>query len=236
MKKRYDLLLLWILLASCTQNEVFEYNYPLAGIQFDYEPKNMEMSYNFSFQHDGDYYYGDDFQRDTINLKIALTGFSSNQAHSFSLKAVPLEGTDDVPLASVEFCGPYIFKAGQLKDTIQLILLRPEKRGEYAVGITFDLSDTPELEIGVKERSIYRIHITDRYPKPTYWDDPLSKRYLGEFSEEKYAFFISVLHILYDYDYIRYYGRSYNQQLRQALDKYNAEHPDAKKDFTFPQI
>ena len=71
-----------------------------------------------------------------------------------------------------------------------MILVRPEQRGKYAVGITFDFEDGNSLfDSGAEEQSVYEVFVSDRYEEPADWD----QNALGEFSEEKYAFFVTVL-------------------------------------------
>ena len=66
------------------------------------------------------------------------------------------------------------------------------------------------------------------------WED---EKY-GEYSEEKYAFMVKVLRTSYQYfSWIPGSNWAYDggvTDLINALNAYNAEHPDAPKDFTFP--
>ena len=65
----------------------------------------------------------------------------------------------------------------------------------------------------------------------------LDEKY-GEYSEEKYAFMVKVLRTSYQYfSWIPGSNWAYDggvTDLINALNAYNAEHPDAPKDFTFP--
>lgn len=228
------LLLVW----GCEKSDVFVYDQPKSSIQFNYRPGEVKLDYNFAFQYEvvidpwgyeDRVYYGDSLRRDTISLHLSVLGLKDDMDREFSLKLVPVKGQDSTMLAEVELFPPYHFRAGQLLDTIQVVLLRPEKRGKYTIGITFDLDDHSPFALGVEEQNIYRINITDRYPEPSDWQD--AEYFLGKYSEEKYAFYVTVLQ-----KPLQSWAYRDNAVLREALDTYNAAHPDAPKDFSFPEL
>lgn len=239
--KKYIYISLLFLSAACQKEDVLRYEQEKDGLQFNYE--EMSMDYDFAMQTKmvmkgnewGEIvptkvYRGDSISRDTISLLLSLMGYKSEIDREFKLKAIPVKGQDSTRLLKVEFFPSYSFHAGQLKDTVQVVLLRPETRGKFTIGITFDTDDADALfEPGVTEQGIYRIRVSDEYKKPVGWD--LQIDYLGEYSEEKYAFYITILGELYD----PYKEMHFNNLiLRKALQAYNAEHPDKQKDFTFP--
>ncbi len=227
----------FLVLFGCQKEDIVEYDLKKDCIQFDYTSAQMSLSYNFAEQYISvyndwgmleNYYLGDSLRRDTISLNLSLIGWEGNADREFRLRTVPLVELDTLPMATVEFQPTYTFRADQLKDTIQVVLIRPEARGRYGVGITFDVESKDAIfDIGVEEKSIYELYISDTYAQPDNW----SVDYLGEFSEEKYAFMVSVLHMLYspNTDWSQY-----NQFLRDELAKYNDEHPETPKDFEFP--
>lgn len=227
------LLLAW----GCNENEVPVYDLPKTSIQFNYKADELKLNYDFAFQYeivkgewfDEKVYYGDALRRDTVSLQVSVLGFTEEQDREFSLKTVPVKGQDSVLLADIEFLPSYQFKANHLVDTVQVVLIRPGKRGKYTVGITFDLHAGSSFELGAEEQVIYEVNITDRYPEPADWQ--YAEYFLGEYSEEKYAFYVTVLHKTLeswaDWD---------NVTLRAALEEYNTAHPDAPKDFTFPEM
>ena len=57
--------------------------------------------------------------------------------------------------------------------------------------------------------------------------------YYGEYSPEKHAFMVTVLKMT-NFDNTRIV-RENKQKLHEALERYNKEHPNAPKDFTFPK-
>lgn len=242
-KNGYILIFFFLLCVACEKEGLVKYSQDKDSIQFDYEIEDMVLDYNFALQYEErtvsdewgswkvNYYLGDSIWRDTISLALSLIGDSSEKDRIFRMKTVPIDGQDSVTMAKVEFLSSYVFRANQLVDTVQIILLRPTQRGEYKIGLTFDVEGDSNFNLGVKERTVYQLNIADRYEKPSDWDSQVM--YIGEYSEEKYAFMVTTLHTLFS----RWsdWGKN-NLILREALEKYNQMHPDAPKDFDFPEL
>lgn len=240
--KKYIYISFFFLLAACQKEEILSYEQEKDGLQFNYE--GMSKDYDFAMQtkivtKENEYgklvptqiYRGDSISRDTISLFLSLMGHKNEANREFKLKAIPVKGQDSTKLADIEFFPSYSFHAGQLKDTIQVVLIRPETREKFTIGITFDMDDADALfDLGATEQAIYRINVSDQYKEPQGWD--MQVDYLGEYSEEKYAFFVTILGKLYD----PYSDKMHfeNLTLRNALKAYNKEYPDKRKDFTFP--
>ena len=139
-------------LLGCQKEGVVSFDQEKDCIQFNYDPKEEQMvlEYDFAFQtvagedewgYPTDIYLGDSISRDTISVFLSLMGHASDVDREFKLKTVPLELLEELPLATVEFLPTYTFRANHLLDTVQVILVRPEQRGKYAVGITFDIQE-----------------------------------------------------------------------------------------------
>ena len=224
------------LLLGCQKEGIVSFEQEKDCIQFHYNVEKNEMTYEYNFaeQFIGSgwnvTYLGDSISRDTISLFLSLMGHAADVDREFKLKGVPIVDLDTLPLAIVEFYPSDIFKANRLIDTIQIVLIRPDKRGRYGLGVTFDLEDGNSIfDTGAEELSVYRLMISDRYEKPGQWD--MRADYTGEFSEEKYAFMVTVLQV--QFDIYNDWGTD-NQTLRDALETFNRENPDHPKDFTFP--
>ena len=232
--------LLALALGSCEQKDSFLYE-EKAGLYFyvpdvrdgeTVDPNALVKEVDFAFRKTGEWnlmwycetFYGDSLKADTLRLVVSLIGKVSDQPREYNLKAVAVDG--ELPMTELQFQNPYILKANALSDTALVIIPRPQQRGEYAVAITFN--DSENFDGIVSERNEYRLFISDRYPEPVGWD---SYTY-GEYSEEKYAFWVTVLGITYDYRWYMYDNGL--GSLIAALEEYNATHPDAPKDFTFP--
>ena len=232
---------IFLLLLGCQKEGILSFEQAKDGIQFNYNPNGDEMTLNYDFafqaiEQRDKYnrvtyiYLGDSITVDTIPLCVSLLGEASDVDREFKLKAVPLDLVEELPLGEVKFLPQYIFRANQLLDTVQVVLVRPKSRGKYAVGITFDLEEgNAAFSSGVEEQNLYKVIISDRYEKPENWDE--CKNALGEFSEEKYAFMVTILHVKYSPSLD--WG-AYNVVLREKLAEYNQNHPNALKDFDFP--
>lgn len=241
MKKNIYIVLCLFFLFACDKEDIVIFDQHKDSIQFDYNPLKDEMRLEYDFANQfvlnrdeygnlQEYYLGDSITRDTISLNLVLMGYTSETDRPFNLKSVPVLSFDSLPKVPVEFMPTYIFRAGQLQDTIQVVLLRPEKRGKYAVGITFDLGNENSLfALGAEEQCTFQIMVSDSYECPDNWSE--GEDALGEYSEEKYAFFVTLLHQKFT-PYLDW--EKYNPFLREELEKYNRLHPDAPKDFTFP--
>ena len=65
-------------------------------------------------------------------------GHAVDYDREFRLKAVVAEGTDEVAKTFLEFEPSYVFRAGQLKDTVEVYVLNPGARVNYTIGIVLD--------------------------------------------------------------------------------------------------
>ena len=169
------------LLLGCQKEGIVSFDQKKDCIQFNYDPQENQMvlEYDFAFQsvvgkdewgYPTNIYLGDSISRDTISVSLSLMGHASDVDREFKLKTVPLELLEELPLATVEFLPKYTFRANRLLDTVQVVLIRPERRGKYAVGITFDFEDASSLfDSGAEEQSVYQVMVSDRYEKPADW-------------------------------------------------------------------
>lgn len=221
---------------SCSKDEMIQYHSEKDGIHFDYKKDQFKSIFDFAFQSEDvldewgypmPHYFGDSLLTHKAQLIVSLLGRESAVDRKFKLKANQGEGLSP---ELIQFEDSYTFRAGRLIDTIEVTLKRPVKRGTYNVQVTFDHSDAnADFSMGVEEKSHFTFQLKDRYPEPEDWEGRVD--WLGAYSEEKYAFIVSVLHITYGY-YVDW--GEYNEQLREALEQYNQKHPNNPKAFTFP--
>ena len=206
----YICLLAWAF-CSCEQKDSFPYT-EKAGLYFfvpdkqSENPDALKREIDFAFRKTGNYHpqwscptvYGDSLRTDTLRIPISLLGATSDQPREYNLKAVAIEEDNQLPVTDIIFANPYILEANAVADTAVIVIPRPLARGEYAVAITFDTS--ADFEGSIYQQDNYQLFISDRYPKPSGWNDNI----YGEYSEEKYAFWVTVLGITYDYVYWMY--------------------------------
>jgi len=233
-------------LAACQEKEILGYSIERDGLQFDYDTNEMRVTVDFMQEYRIDtvwysgvpgegYYYtsrwytGDSLLKKKIQLNLSMMGHAVDYDREFRLKAVVAEGTDEVAKTFLEFEPSYVFRAGQLKDTVEVYVLNPGARVNYTIGIVLDTENSdPSLELGATEKNEYQVLLSNRYPQPSQWDASV----VGEFSEDKYAFMVTILGKLYD-PYANW--SSDIATLLEALNEYNASHPGEEKDFTFPE-
>lgn len=241
--------LLALAFCACEQKDSFLYE-DKAGLYFyvpeleDWETENpnaLVKEVDFAFAYNSvmtewgqpiKYYYGDSLRIDTIEVIVSLLGKIPHQSREYYLKATltEMDGFEPLPESALAFENPYVFPADSYLDTIKIFITRPEKRGEYVIGLTFDSKG--DFESNVSERNILKLKVSDRYPRPDGWNDETSV--YGKYTEEKYAFFVTVLNQKYLPERDDNMWAPYPYILRTALEEYNAAHPDAPKDFTFP--
>ena len=239
--------MLSLLMISCEQKESFLYEskdglyFTLPGTTLNpWDTENPEEEFtkeiDFAFRETGerDYdtgcklYYGDSLRADTLRLVVAVSGTVRDKAREYNLKAASISDTTE--FAEVQFANPYRIEAGQTKDTAIVIIPRTYRRGFSGAEITIDIENSPEFGSTITNWNKYHLHISDRYTEPNGWD----VQEYGDFSEEKYAFWVSVLHIVYEDRYQLWTVPNIRQALNDALREYNTANPDNKKDFDFP--
>ncbi len=207
-------------------------------IQFDLTTALMSEEYNFAEQtylvDEGDFhaerYYGDSLLCDTLELPLSIIGWESDVPRNFKLRTVPVVDVDTLPMATVLLDSSYSFNADRLVDTIRVVFMRPEAGERLGAGITFDLDGADAVfDGGAEEQSVFELIVSNVYEPGYYWDEA----YLGDFSQAKAAFIVT--YYQNSLDNLGNQGWSaYNAELREALEEWNATHPDDPMDFTFP--
>ncbi len=249
--KRYMYLIFLLGLYACQEDDLVMYSQEKDAMQFlldEDKGVSSKLAFNFATatytvkenDSEREYYYGDSLASMTYNDKnsiiLELQGFPSPDERPYKLKTVLLEGQDSSKVAKVVFDSYYSLAPNMLYDTIQLTVLRPEKRGTYRVGIMIDTENSYGFfEKGAFENSVLELEIKDTYEKPEGWDE--RKEWLGEFEEEKYAFMVTYSQQAFSRANKHMWNETdaYNQELRKALEDFNTSAaPEDRKTFTFP--
>ena len=231
--------------ASCQEKEIIGYSLERDGLQFNYDTNALRVTVDFMKEYVTDTmwwgqpgnspydlipkYSGDSLVKKGVKLNLYLMGRAADYDREFRLKAKVEEGEDPTAVSFLEFEPSYVFRAGQLKDTVEVYVLNPKVRKEFTVSIVFDVENSdPSLELGAAEKDEYRVRLINRYPQPREWDDNV----VGEYTEDKYAFMVTILKTLYN----PYANWSEDlKTLNEALAEYKALHPDEEVDFSFPE-
>ena len=205
------------------------------------EPDKMNTEINFPLKENGkthpqDYYplvYGNTPRTDSIMLVIAVAGELSDQPRDYYLKVEALN--DTIEVADIRIPEVCTLKANALTDTVKVYINSPRELGTFVSVITFDTEKSKAFPATISGWDKYEIRSSNRYPRPADWSDAI----YGPYSEEKYAFMVEVLQTSYQYyswimDHDNWTMSWGLPELIEALQEYNAQHPDAPKDFTFP--
>lgn len=245
--------LLLLFACGCEQKESFEYTdrdalyFMLpkeAGEPWtEGKPKALERTCSFVtfVEKEGELINGwiprvkaDTLTTDTVKqIRIAVAGTLSNMARDYRLKT--LEADSAQSTVSIQYAEAYNISPNSLNDTISFVVFAPTE-GNTSIGyVTFDTSKSPLFPSTITGWD--KLKITSIfYQKPKEWNNDI----YGPFSQEKYAFMVEVLETEYEYyESISNWDESNMPdyclpRLKESLKKYNEEHPESPKDFTFP--
>ncbi len=181
-----------------------------------------------------------------IPLRVQLEGRLSDTPLKVKFKVLPVVEEEEeydlpeviVPEEAVEI------KPGEYTAYATFIYKRPAVLGkEYRARIAIDYENS-DVVAGTKERQYYTLSIQDTFKWSSMyieskeeWDTYYASL-LGDFGEEKVRFLMYVMKAVIgaNFDYACYYTvngpaaygfQRYMQNIKDALEAYNAEHPDA---------
>ena len=257
MKKKYNYLiglLFATLFAACSEEEVQPFS-DAPGVNFmertvasngkvswgeGYTALSLSVNFVDSFYAKG--IYG--VEEREIPLRVQLEGLLNDTPLKVKFKVLPVE-KEEYDLAEVIVPEePVEIKAGEYTVDATFIYKRPAVLGkEYRARIAIDYENS-DVVAGTKERQYYTLSIQDTFK----WDSMYieSKEewntyyapFFGEFGEEKVRFLMYVMKAVIgaSFDYACYYTvngpasygfQRYVQNIKDVLETYNAEHPDA---------
>ena len=143
-------------------------------------------------------------------------------------------------LAPEEAANVFVFRGGETRNKVRFFLKRPAEYGEFKFDLVADTT-AADYGPGITEYNSRRFIITNKVelPEGVTWNE----KWLGEYSPEKYMFFMTILHIpFYKTQEDAFNNANNNQFIKEciwqvlvdALEEYNNTHPDNKKTFVFP--
>jgi len=195
------------------------------NIQIDYAPQNSVK------------------KRDTLRLSFQTSGVVSTADRAFVLERNTAAGTGKEG-SDFEFVDKqFVIPAGKLSTIVRLAVLRSPDMAKQPVSFGFRLKANDNFELGpdrdttnfssnsaIMNMTAVKITAKDVVVKPANWDSFL-QTYFGVYSEVKYRFIIDVL-ALTSIPSTTTASRmnTYRTNLRNALTKYNNEHPEKLKD------
>ena len=84
------------------------------------------------------------------------------------------------------------FKATQLRDTFPVTFYKRQELQEHALRLVLRVRSNENFQQGQMEYN-YKVFIAhDIISRPSWWTDEISTNYLGDYSDDKYRYFIQV--------------------------------------------
>lgn len=79
---------------------------------------------------------------------------------------------------------------GRTTDTICIRVTKNEDMADRSFTLFLNLLTSGDFEVGMPERALSKIYISDMLTQPQWWDDWYSDNVLGVYSDKKYRYFI----------------------------------------------
>ena len=120
-----------------------------------------------------------------VPVRVNLQGIPENHDRKFVIKvnkerSTAVEGTDYVPLAP-----QYVIAANEYYTLVPVTVKRTPALRSQSLNIVFELEETEDLELGIRERQTLVIKFADMVTKPSYWDYYLGS-FMGDWSQTKH--------------------------------------------------
>lgn len=140
--------------------------------------------------------YPDQVNEITCDLIIYFSGIPLENDTEFNVKVVEEEST----INTDEFTLPerFIFHAKnyaendeQVKDTIKIKFHKTDRlKNIDGATLVLELVETDILKLGQRERRKAKIFVTTKAAKPIWWDQDVTNKLLGEYSQKKFKLFV----------------------------------------------
>lgn len=181
MNKYIIILLVVVGVYSCQEDTLLQYE---GGnfLNFDKNSESDSLEVSFFF------HPGQEQIQVPVGLEIVGNILEKNTEFNLDFDAENSTATED------DFELPEIleFKAGKVKDTINLTLNKSEKLNDSIYKLILKIVPNSNFQTGITEKSILKIYFTSKISQPTWWVGDIESIYLGEFSAEKYNLFFEV--------------------------------------------
>lgn len=195
MKFKNIYLQIFALLAfcSCQKQDIAEYN---QSLHYLYIPTEDEVNIaTFSFQH----HLGvEDYE---IQFPVKLAGQKLAEDKTFLVEVVNDDKSTTALPGDYTLPREQVFHAGLYEDVIKFTIHKTENlKADNEVTLTIRL--VPNENFGIaeymgdvdyivaKESITAKLTFNDKISKPEWWDDRITKHFLGEYSDAKYSYFI----------------------------------------------
>ena len=125
-----------------------------------------------------------------LALAVELTGIPLSKEGKFKISVVP--ELTSAPPDNYEIAPEFIFGPNRTVDSCRIKLRKTPEISKKSLSLVLELCETDDFKTGHSESCIARIHITNVLSKPTWWNDKITRYYLGDYSDKKYLLFIKI--------------------------------------------
>lgn len=183
MKHLAYIIMGWLLLGACSENERMTYKEKSAIYFPDYVEEADSLVYSFLISGQ---------ERDTIDIGVKLLGrlldASAHYKVTVSDQSTAVAGTHYTALPDY-----FEFPASTSVSSFPIeVLKQGTELDDKIVTLELMLTPTEELDLGYLDRVRMRLMLTNQIIKPSYWDDILFL-YFGDYSKTKHKKCIEIM-------------------------------------------
>lgn len=154
-----------------------------------------------------------------IGLPLYLIGRPSDVDREFTCK-VYASGVDDAPKDAYTLPEKFVFRANATTDTLWITCNLTEEMSSKSFRLVLMLEESENFKLGSNGYNGAIIRISNIIAKPEWWNDnPVTKYFLGNYSDAKYRKFIEVTGVA-DFDssdvgLVREYTNTFKRYLQK---------------------
>lgn len=129
----------------------------------------------------------------TVNVLVNLMGLPVDHDRTIRLHVDAGNTTAQEGKHYERLAGEYTLKAGEMQTVVPVVLLKDESLSERSYRLTLVLDPTDELQLGITQRTVVSIVMSNILTQPYYWEDQWMDYMFGPYSRVKHEIFIQVL-------------------------------------------
>lgn len=161
----------------------------------------------------------------TMDIDVYVMGVAADYDRTANFTVID----DLTTAASTQYSLPssVVVEAGETQAVLPLVLKRTEDLEDSEVRLYIQVVASDDFEVGVNEQDHLIAIWSDMLTKPSNWDE--LEEYFGSYSDTKYRFMLNNAEGITEFstDTMTWAElMNYKIKFQNALDEYNAEHPD----------
>ena len=123
-------------------------------------------------------------------ISVELVGNISDKDRVFKLGVIDTLTT--AKQTNYTIPNEFIFRANRSIDTAWITINKTEEISKKPLKLVYKLLASQDFAVGQIEYSAGIVNISNVISQPDWWDDNVTYRFLGDYSEKKYRLFIEV--------------------------------------------